>query len=165
MKSFLVTFLALIIISFSGWSHGYHVSITQIDYNEKTNSLEIAIKLITEDVEMVLQEQGAEKLFLGEENESEKANEYIMEYLKAHFIVSVNGVSTVQTYIGKEVEEGETWCYIEIKGVENMKSLSIKSTIFIEAYHNQTNRINLNVLGRGDSFVLSPAKVEDSVVF
>ncbi|MBL4651817.1 MAG: hypothetical protein JKY53_02980 [Flavobacteriales bacterium] len=165
MKSFLGTFLVLIITSYSGWTHGYHVSITQIDYNEKTKSLEIAIKLITEDVEQVLESQGAKKLFLGEENESEKADEYIKEYLQKHFVVLLNGTVAKPLYIGKEVEEGETWCYIEIKGVENIKSLSIKSTIFIEAYHNQTNRINLNVLGRGDSFVLSPAKVEDTVVF
>ncbi|MBL4624961.1 MAG: hypothetical protein JKY42_07465 [Flavobacteriales bacterium] len=165
MKSFLGTLPFLLATCFSGWSHGYHVSITQIDYNEKTQSLEIAIKLITEDVEYVIEETGADKLFLGEEKESDKADEYIRVYLKKNFVVFVNSTIVEQTYIGKEVEEGETWCYIEIKNVQNLKSLSVKSTIFISTFHNQTNRINLNVLGRSDSFVLSPAKVEDKITF
>ena len=165
MRLLFGTFLLLFGTSFSSWSHGYHVSITQIDYNEKTNAIEIAIKLITEDVEFVLEEQGAERLFLGEKNETGKADEYIQKYLEKHFSVVLNDEITTQLYLGKEIEEGETWYYIEIKNVEEISSLVVKSTFFIETYHSQTNRVDLNILGKTNSFVLSRAKVDDKVVF
>ena len=165
MRLLFGTFLLLFGTSFSSWSHGYHVSITQIDYNEKTNAIEIAIKLITEDVEFVLEEQGAERLFLGEKNETGKADEYIQKYLEKHFSVVLNDEITTQLYLGKEVEEGETWCYIEIKDVADIQSLKVKSTVFINEYHGQTNRVNLAIKGVTNSFVLSRAKVDDKVVF
>lgn len=165
MRLLFATFLLLFGTSFSSWSHGYHVSITQIDYNEKTNAIEIVIKLITEDVEFVLEEQGAERLFLGEKNESVKADEYIQKYLEKHFSVVLNDEITRQLYLGKEVEEGETWCYIEIKDVADIQSLKVKSTVFINEYHGQTNRINFTIKGVTNSFVLSLAKVDDKVVF
>ena len=165
MRLLFGTFLLLFGTSFSSWSHGYPVSITQIDYNEKTNAIEIAIKLITEDVEFVLEEQGAERLFLGEKNETGKADEYIQKYLEKHFSVVLNDEITTQLYLGKEVEEGETWCYIEIKDVADIQSLKVKSTVFINEYHGQTNRVNLTIKGVTNSFVLSRAKVDDKVVF
>lgn len=147
------------------WGHGYHVSIAQVDYNEETKSLEIAIKLLTDDVEQVLESRGTERLFLGEENESSKTDDYIRKYIEQHFVLSINAKPLIHNYLGKEIENESTWCYIEILDVNEIHSLSVQNTIFLEEYHNQSNRVNLNVLDNKTSFVLSAAKTEDKITF
>ena len=114
----------------------------------------------------MIEGQGADRLRLGEENESEKADDYIMAYLFKNFEISVNGVKTEPTYLGKEVEDGNTWCYIEIKNVdEDIATLDLKNTIFIEAFHNQANRVNMNINGKQKSFVFSPGFTQDKITF
>lgn len=165
MKGLLSAFF-LSLISLTGFAHGYHVSIAQVDYNAETKSLEISLKLITEDIEFVIEGQGAERLNLGEENELVKADEYIKEYILKNFLLSVNDHPTSMEYLGKEVEDGSTWCYIEIKNVgEAISSVGIKNTIFIEAFHNEANRVNLNIKGKQNSFVFSPGFTEDKATY
>ncbi len=154
-----------VLLSLFSWGHGYHVSIAQVDYNEETKSLEIALKLLTDDVEQVLESRGAERLFLGEENESPKTDDYIRKYIEQHFVVNINEAQVSLTYLGKEIENESTWRYIEIVDVTEIQSLSVNNTFFLEEYHNQTNRVNLNVLGNKTSFVLSAAKTEDKITF
>lgn len=145
--------------------HNYHVSITQIIHNPETASLEISMKLFTEDLEMALMKKNAPQLFLGEANEHQEADKYIHEYLHQNFSVSVNGEKYTFQILGKEVEMEETWCYLEVKDVSSISELSIKNTVFTELFQDQTNRINVKAKGQEKSLVLSGAKTEDVLNF
>jgi len=80
--------LALIFLFFfsSLQAHEYYVSICDIEFNSESNTLEITLKLFTDDLENTLQ-QGKSRLYLGEDGESATADSLLESYLKRVFAI------------------------------------------------------------------------------
>jgi hypothetical protein len=143
------TILSILIVLFS--AHEFHLSLTEIKHNAESKSLEISLKLFTDDLQVALQQAGAPKMELGTENEPPEANELIESYLKAHFKLTVNGKPIDFIYLGKEAELDAIWCFVEVKGVSKIQTLEVQNSCMIEAFEDQTNMVNLNINGRKKS--------------
>ena len=141
--------LSILIVLFS--AHEFHLSLTEIRHNSESRSIEVSIKLFTDDLLVALEQAGAPKMELGTENEPPEANELIESYLKAHFKLMVNGKPTKFTYLGKEAELDATWCFVEVKDVKKVQTIEVQNTLLLEAFDDQTNMINLNINGRKKS--------------
>ena len=141
--------LSTLIVLFS--AHEFHLSLTEIRHNSESRSIEVSIKLFTDDLLVALEQAGAPKMELGTENEPPEANELIESYLKAHFKLMVNGKPTEFTYLGKEAELDATWCFVEVKDVKKVQNIEVQNTLLLEAFDDQTNMINLNINGRKKS--------------
>ncbi|MCB9186673.1 MAG: hypothetical protein H6601_07995 [Flavobacteriales bacterium] len=141
--------LSVLLVLFS--AHEFHLSLTEISHNTENKTLEVSIKLFTDDLLTALQQAGAPKMELGTESEPPEANEYIESYLKRHFKLTVNGKLTDFTYLGKEAELDATWCYVEVKEVKKVQSLEVENSFLLEAFDDQTNMVNLNINGRKKS--------------
>lgn len=132
-------------------AHEFHLSLTEITHNAENRSLEISIKLFTDDLIVALQQTGAPKMEIGTESEPPKANEYIESYLKTHFKLTVNGKPTEYTYLGKEAELDATWCFVEVKNIRKIQSIEVENSFMLQTFDDQTNMVNLNINGRKDS--------------
>jgi len=141
--------LSILIVLFS--AHEFHLSLTEIRHNSESKSIEVSIKLFTDDLLVALEQAGAPKMELGTENEPPEANELNESYLKAHFKLMVNGKPTDFTYLGKEAELDATWCFVEVKDVKKVQTIEVQNTLLLEAFDDQTNMINLNINGRKKS--------------
>lgn len=141
--------LSILIVLFS--VHEFHLSLTEIRHNSESRSIEVSIKLFTDDLLIALEQAGAPKMELGTENEPPEANELIESYLKAHFKLMVNGKPTEFTYLGKEAELDATWCFVEVKDVKKVQTIEAQNTLLLEAFDDQTNMVNLNINGRKKS--------------
>ena len=141
--------LSILIVLFS--VHEFHLSLTEIRHNSESKSLEVSIKLFTDDLLVALEQAGAPKMELGTENEPPEANELIESYLKAHFKLTVNGKPTDFNYLGKEAELDATWCFLEVNDVKKVQTIEVQNTVLLEAFDDQTNMINLNINGRKKS--------------
>ena len=141
--------LSLVFLLFS--AHEFHLSLTEITHNKESKSLEIAIKLFTDDLIVALENAGAPKMEIGTEEEPPAANEYIESYLKAHFKLTVNGKPAEFNYLGKEAELDATWCFVEVKDIRKVQSLEVQNSFMLEAFDDQTNMVNLNINGRKKS--------------
>lgn len=131
--------------------HDFHTSVMQIDHNEKNRSLEITVRLFTDDLCLALENSGAPKMELGTQSELPSANEYIETYLKEHLSLTVNGKKVGYNYLGKEAQLDATWCYLEVEKVGNVKNLEIENSIMLREFDDQTNLVNLNIKGRKKS--------------
>jgi hypothetical protein len=153
-------------ILLSSFTHKFYVSICDIDYNDKNESLEIAIKLIAHDVERTLEEQGIPKLRLASEKEHENTDKVLSHYIKNHFEVQVNEVVYEFSFVGKEIENNEDlWCYLEVKGVKHPELVSITNTLLTDMFSEQSNIVNVNVNGKRMSMTLTKDKPTQSVAF
>lgn len=141
--------LSALFVLFS--AHDFYLSLTEINHNAETKSLEISVKLFTDDLSLALERSGAPKMELGTENEPPEANEFIEVYLQKHLSLSVNGKSINYIYLGKEAELDATWCYLEIQNVRKVKTLQVKNTIFFDEFDSQTNMVNTFIDGRKKS--------------
>lgn len=143
------SFLALFLVF--GPLHEFHLSLTEINHNAEKKTLQIAVKLFTDDLTVVLEKTGAPKLHIGTSNEPPKANELIAAYLKQHLLLKINGKEVVFDYLGKEAETDATWCYVEVKNVAKVQMLEVQNTLLIETFDDETNMVNLNINGRKKS--------------
>jgi hypothetical protein len=141
--------LSILLVLFS--AHDFHLSLTEIRHNSENKTLEISIKLFTDDLQEALVLAGAPKLELGTPNEPPTANEYIESYLKQHFELSVNGKPTEFVYLGKEAELDATWCFVEVKDIRKVKTIEASNTLLLEAFDDQTNMLNLFINGQKKS--------------
>ena len=131
--------------------HDFHSSVTQIDYNEKTKSLEITVRLFTDDLCIALENSGSPKMEIGTQSEPPSANEHIANYLKENLSFTLNGKEVVFKYLGKEAQLDATWCYLEIEKAGNIRKLEVENSIMLSEFEDQVNMVNLKIKGRKKS--------------
>lgn len=146
-------------------AHPFYVSVCQIDYNSDTNSLEITLKLFTDDLETALTGNDAEELYLGTGQEVENADSLISAYIAQHLSIDVEGKRQAWQYLGKEVDIEATWCYLEITEVPVFSEVKLGSRIFLEAFETQQNIIHVAVGKQKKSLLLDRGETSGILTF
>ncbi len=146
----------LIVLTFLMPKHDFHVSIAQVDY--KDQSLQMTLRVFTEDLENRLEEQSGLDLNLGSENEHAQAPQLIENYLKQTVGFNVNGQALEMAYIGLEVEFELSYLYLEFPCSKAPKKVEVKNRIFFDSFDDQSNIVNVQVGEELRSAFLSPGK-------
>jgi len=157
----------LLIFSLSSFkkSHKFYVSVTEIEFNEEVQSLQIISRVFTDDLEALLQERynpSIKLLSSGDEGEVE-AN--LNKYLGQKFEVQVNGKSYEMIYLGKEYEDDMTLLYLEVPNVSSVKSVKIKNSVLTDLFSEQKNLVHVEVGGKTKSLILTGERDEDELIF
>ena len=134
MKSLqiLIAFLILPLLVSNTDNHEYYVSVTQIEYAEEQQSLQIISQIFINDFETLIRRRYNETITLDSENESEKIEVYMKRYLKDKLKVSVNGNVVDFKFIGKEYKDDIAYCYLEIENVTNIKTLEVTNQLLFD---------------------------------
>jgi hypothetical protein len=154
-----------------GWpfkvvGHPFYVSVCQIDFNSENRTLEIAVKIFTDDFELALEETTDRKFFLGTPRELKEADELIKAYFEDHLKISLNKSEVELNYLGKEVEIDATWCYIESQTMPSSTlqgTITVTNRILLESFEDQSNIVHINAGGKSKSLLLNRIQVTDSV--
>lgn len=146
--------------------HEYYVSISEVEYNVGTRSMEVSIKFIGHDLEQAMGEQGMGGLYLGTEKEVEDADAMLHKYIDSHFDIRIDGESIDMDFIGKEVGNDDfIYCYLEGTDVEAFNRISIKNTLLTEEFELQSNIIHLKRGSDKISFTLTKDHTEETHEF
>ncbi len=164
-KKYFILLLFLLLGVNSVNAHPFYVSICQIDYNEETKSLEIAVKIFADDLLLGLENAGKTKIYLGEKKEDVKADEYIFDYLSSQYSFMVNNEKANLTFVGKELDNDVVWTYLEIENIASLNTIDVKCTLLTEVLESQSNIIQVNKNGIIKNMLLSKNKTSDSLVF
>lgn len=153
------------LFTLSAVRHEYHVSVTQVDYNAEVGSLEIAVKIFTNDLETALESLGAPPLKLGSDREYFKADSIIARYLnnRLHFVL--NGGDLNPVYLGKEIDLDATWCYLEVKNAGTPGNIKVRNRILLEQFNDQANLVHFSVGGQKKSMILRKGNASETVFF
>jgi len=165
IKKLILIFSLFLFWSVSANSHPFYVSICQIDFNKEHQTLEISVKTFVNDLLFALKEGGSPELFLGEERENEKADDYIYDYLKRNLKIKVNGKAVSYSFIGKELETDVVWSYLEIEGVTELNKIEVECSVLTEVFESQSNIIQVNDGTGIRNLLLSKRKTVDSISF
>lgn len=149
----------------TAFAHSYYVSITQIEYNNYTQSIEVSCKIFTDDFEAALEKTSHEKMHLGTDHENPNANQLIRQYLTDNLVLEINGKPVVYDFSGKEVSADATWCYLEIRGVKELNSLKITNSLLTETYETQANIVHVTSGKDKRSIMLNKNKTSDLLNF
>lgn len=166
MKKYLVLlFLVVICNVFANPYHAFFVTISEIEYNAAEKTVEISIKIFTDDLEKALNNRFSGKANLNTSQESPQVNTYLQGYLVEKFGISVNNVAQTCQYIGKEKEDDATWCYLEVKNVAAVSNISVKNTLLMELYESQNNIVHVKVRGKSKSMMLKRNAASETLSF
>jgi len=159
-----LTFLILFIIGFQVFgSHPFYVSICEVDYKSETKSLEISLRIFTDDLESTLQDWGTEKPFLGESNEIAQADSLLKKYILQVLNIEIDNKKQILNYLGKEVEQELTWIYLEAQNIPDFEQITISNRLLLQSFPNQTNLIHVNHRHKIKSLLLSKKNPSDQL--
>lgn len=142
-------FLLSIILFFP--FHDFHVTHTTFHYNDESNSMEITIKVAMEDLEKSIKRRYSKKLDGFEDNnENKNLQRLLAEYIRNNLRLSVDKNTKEFQWVGKELGENlhDIYLYFEIPNYdkkENVESIIIKNTLFLDLNYYQTNIVLLEL--------------------
>lgn len=133
--------------------HPIHLTVMEAEYNAKTQSLEISIRVFTDDLDLALQRAyNIRTLFVGTERENPATPDYLRRYLGQHLMLNVPGQPFLkQNYLGKDNEAEAVWLHIEVPNVPPFTALQIKNTLLLDLYDDHNNLVNVKANGQRQS--------------
>lgn len=156
-----------VLVVFFGWlAHPFHVSVCDIEVNQKNSSLEISQRIFLDDLEMALRKKpGWEKLDVMDPSDPKGFDALMKDYIRGNVEVSVNGKSRAYAYLGHEREGDALWCYMEVKDVGQIELIEVKNTILLETYDDQINLVHIKNDGKIRSLKLHRDNIRDSISY
>lgn len=146
-----------IILALSFFLHPFYLSLTEIKDNPTNHTLEISIRIFTDDFEKTLKSSHLGTFDLTHPKSKKEAGLAIDQYLNHHFYLEINGKKQILQFIGFETEENACWNYFQIINVKSKLSKSqyhIHNDILYEVHVEQMNLINFQVGGEKTSVKL-----------
>ena len=125
--------------------HDFHVTHTTFHYNDESKSMEITIKVAIEDLEKSIENKSTKKLDdLSNNQENINSEKLILEYFRNNLTFSLLDNTKEFKWVGKETSNNlhDIYLYFEIPNFdknENIESITIKNTLFLDLYDYQTN--------------------------
>ena len=165
MKIRILFLLLLFSLSSFKTDHKFYVSVTEIEYNQKAESLQIISRVFIDDLEKLLQKRYDASIILSEKNDNEKVTDHLKKYIGQKMKIQVDGKPYKLNYIGKEYENDLALIYIEIPNVPEFKNIRIKNAILTDMFSEQKNLVHVEYKGETKSLILTSGKDEDLIIF
>ncbi len=137
-------------------AHKFYVSVTNISYSEKDQSLQITSRIFIDDFEEVLLERYGFESHLATDTESKQVNEYIEKYLRTKFLMFIDGEQRQYNFLGKKYDNDIMICYLEVPelDIDEVKSIEVQNELLTDLFDEQQNVVHFKIKGKKKSFVL-----------
>lgn len=134
--------------------HDFHVTHTTFHYNDESKSMEITIKVAIEDLEKSIENRYSKKLDgLLDTEEKKNIEKLIVKYFRNNLTLSADQNIQEYQWVGTEASNNlhDIYLYLEIPNYdkkENIESITIKNTLFLDLYSYQTNIVLIELIDR-----------------
>ena len=151
-------------------AHPLKLSLCEIEYSSNMELLTIKLKLFLTDVnEAIVFDPYSKELAFCQPNESEQANQLLLNYLNQFFHVKVNSKLVHLTIKNKNLKgEGDNtalWISFEYKQTSPLTSLEIKNAVFTDLFFDQNNIVYVHVDKESKSLMLDKKKSVHQLTF
>ncbi|MDX2283289.1 MAG: DUF6702 family protein [Bacteroidia bacterium] len=153
-------------LGLAAFHHPFYVSVAEINHNPQAGSLEITVKVFTDDLERALEARsGGKRLFLGERQEAPETLPLLGAYLSEVFRIASDGQPRPWNWVGKETELEVTWIYLEIPDVGAPRHLQVENRLLTEYIDTQKNIVHARSGGELQSLLLDRNTPAGELVF
>jgi uncharacterized protein DUF6702 len=135
--------LSIIYLLFAPLLHPMHVSVTEIEMDEKEKRLEIMMRVFMDDLEVTLRDSFKKPEMDILNPEGVTVDQMMQTYLKSHFKISLDAKPVVTKYLGHEREGDAFIFYIEVIDVKKWTTISVQNDIITETYDDQSNLVHV----------------------
>lgn len=146
--------------------HPIHVSVTEIEFDEEDKALEIMMRVFIDDLELTLRNStNNPELDILNPPKATSVDKLMDDYLKGHFRISLDNQPRETHYLGHE-REGEAFIFfIEVRGVEQWNTITIRNDIIMSTYDDQSNLVHVYVGDKVKSLRLTARTPVDKLTF
>ncbi|WP_405383629.1 DUF6702 family protein [Maribacter sp. LLG6340-A2] len=136
--------------------HKFYISVTNVDYSEKEEAVQIITRIFIDDMNAVINERYGIPAKLGTERESDMDRDYLKKYLRTKFVVEINGETVPYNFIGKKYDTDMLICYLEVPNIprNELKQIGITNEVLTDLFDDQQNVVHIKVDGNKKSHVL-----------
>ena len=143
-----MNFISVLFISLFSFFHPFFISMTDVNYNDKSHELEVSVRIFTDDFENALRKQHKDvNIDIEHPSNQTQMNSFVNEYMQKHLSFTVNGKPVAITFTGYEKENESIWTYLEIKDVSSLQKISISNTLLHDYNDGQINLIHIKAYG------------------
>lgn len=138
-------FFLVSIFQLASLLHPIHVSVTEIEMDEKDKRLEIMMRVFADDLELSLRKsmRQPELDILG--MPAADVDRIVSAYLKDHFKISLDNKTQKTSYLGHELDDLAFIFYIEAPNVRKWETIQIQNDIIMETHDDQSNLVHVTV--------------------
>jgi hypothetical protein len=165
MKRLLFPLLLALALLLAGFAHPFYLSVTEIFHNPQDRSLEITLRVFTDDLELALRQLQEGPVLLSGERSTPGADALIIVYLGKKISFQADSTYLSWNYVGKEVEPDVTYIYLEINNIENLRSFKAENRLFFELYESQRNLLHLKANGSTKSILMDARNPEGEISY
>jgi len=146
--------------------HPLHISVTEIEYNEKAKALQIISRIFVDDLETAVRSQiGQPNLDILNPGIGQTTEALVAAYLNEHLVIKLDDKVQKINLLGYEEENFALVCYIEIEKVESFRTIDVTNTVITEIYDDQSNLVHITYKGPIKSTRLMRDKPTDRFTF
>ena len=145
--------------------HPFYVSVTEINHNRETKSLEISCKVFADDLEDILKKNYKTTVDLTAQSQQAQNNRLVSDYFTRHLGLSIDGKPVRLSYVGFEKESESAFCYFEVPNVPALKTLQVSNSILQDLTSEEINIMHVTVNGTRKSYKLDYPHKEASFSF
>lgn len=154
MKKNILILFVIPIFAFSS-IHKYYVALTEIEFAEKQQSVQLIMNVFLDDLELCLNKDYLIDAQILGSKEIKNLENYYIKYLNEHFKIKINGLSKKYNFIGKEYEGNIVFFYLEIENISEIKTLEVENTMLVKHFPDQQNLVKAKVDGKRKSLFLT----------
>jgi hypothetical protein len=157
-------FIQMLVVAWS--MHPMHVSVTEIEFDEKDKELEIVSRIFIDDFEKTLQSNLRQpELDILEPKNGLTVDQMASKYLADHIKLSLDNKAQKIEYLGHE-REGEAFIfYFVVNKVKKWKTIQVLNNVIMETYDDQSNLVHVTVRENVKSLRLTRDKSADKLTF
>ncbi len=146
--------------------HPIHISVTEINYNEKSKSLQITTRIFVDEIELGVRTQRKEpELDILEPKNGVTTKQLLANYLHAHFKIKIDGKPAKINFLGHEKEDISFVCYLEIENIKKLKTIEVFNDIITEIHEDQSNLVHVTYKAPVKSARLTRENVSEVFTF
>ncbi len=138
--------------------HPFFISVIEINHNAKEATVEVSVRIFTNDFEKTLQKNNTAKVDILNPADNTLLDKQISNYLSQKIKLKINGQAVTANYIGHEIQKESVWSYFEIPKVAELKKLEIDCTLLYDYEKTQSNIIHVKSKGEDKSYKLDYPK-------
>jgi len=134
----------------------------EIDHNAKEKTVEVSIRIFTDDLENTLKKYGNTKVDILHPANKAEVDKLLNDYIQHKLQLKLDGKAVTLHYLGYEQQLESIWTYLEVKDVPTLKKVSVNCSLLYDYQEKQTNIFHVKANGTEKSYKLDNPETEFS---
>lgn len=155
--NFIKVSILLVVLSVSAFTaiHKFYLSVTQIEYVQEKQSVQIISRIFMDDFENLLRQNYDKTINLDDDKKAPIVDAYIKKYLAERIKIKINGKDVDFNFVGKETDLDVMKVYLEIEGIKEIHSFQITNKVLFDLFDEQQNMVKLKINALFKNYMLS----------